>query len=172
MVFVSGARQSRPPNPPLEQTAAEGRAASASVRGPARLCGGDDAVTRPPRKPIPLKVRLEAALLALGLDPADVEWDHAPALGLRPVNAAGDDYDPPQHDPLYIVPRPTVRHARKTNGDPAVPLSGDKAKIAKTKRLEARHAEFRARLLAKDGHPPGPAKPSRWPKRKFPRRAK
>ena len=91
---------------------------------------------RPKRKAIPLGVRLEACLLLLGLDPADVEWHHSIPLGLRPVNDAGDDYDPPQLDPKYIVPMESAAHAVQTDGVPHQPLSGDKSRIAKAKRLE------------------------------------
>ena len=88
---------------------------------------------RPKRKPIPLKARLEACLLLLKIDPKDVQWDHDPPLGLRGIN--GTDYDPPQHDPRYIQPLSKAVHALKTDGD-HVPLSSDKSRIAKAKRLE------------------------------------
>ena len=92
---------------------------------------------RPKRKAIPVSVKIEACLLLLGFDdPKAVQWDHDPAIGLRPVNVAGDDYDPPQLDPRRIFPMLTPDHARKTDGDPAIPLSGDKSRIAKAVRLE------------------------------------
>ena len=47
---------------------------------------------------------------------------------------------PATNDPRFIVPRAKPEHARKTDGDPAAPLSGDKAKIAKVKRLEKKRA--------------------------------
>ena len=90
---------------------------------------------RPKRKPIPLKARLEACLLLLKIDPKDVQWDHDPPLGLRSINDAGTDYEPPQHDPQYIQPLSAAAHALKTDGD-HVPLSGDKSRISKAKRLE------------------------------------
>lgn len=145
---------------------------------------------RPNRKAIPLRVKLDAALIALGLDPKATEFDHDPALGLRPVNAAGDDFDPPQLDPRHIVPRAAAVHYAKTNGHrPGEKLvttaNSDKGRIAKAERLEAARifaigysgdapeggviAEARARGI--------PA-PKPWPKgrkmqgRPFPKKAK
>lgn len=96
---------------------------------------------RPKRKAIPLRVKLDAALIALGLDPKATEFDHDPALGLRPVNADGDDFDPPQLDPRHIVPRGCADHRTKTTGTPpgqkvVTVANGDQHKIAKAKRLE------------------------------------
>ena len=87
-------------------------------------------------------VKVEACLIIMRnrllLDCGPVEWDHCPALELRPLNAAGDDYDPPQHDPRYIQPLVKVDHDRKTNGPRHDHSQGDKGKIAKVKRLERR----------------------------------
>ena len=133
---------------------------------------------RPKRKAIPMRAQRDSALWALGLDPKTTQFDHDPALGLRPVNADGTDYDPPQLDPRFIVPRETGEHARKTDGD-HVPLSGDKSKIAKTKRLEEKHGAFRQRMLAR-GDPftedkllasiTGWCRKVTWPKRAWPKR--
>ena len=92
-------------------------------------------MTAPKRKKIPLKVKLEACLHMLGLDPDDVEWDHDPALGVRPINEDGTDYDPPQHDPRYITPRSRENHAEKTNGTKATTAGSDKNRIAKVNRI-------------------------------------
>jgi hypothetical protein len=100
------------------------------------------------RRAIPLGVKVRACLLALGLDPDAVEFDHDPALGLRPIDPVTGDTIPPQNDPRYIVPRAKAAHDVKTNGA-HVPLSGDKAKIAKLKRVEADEQAFRERVLAK-----------------------
>lgn len=135
-------------------------------------------VVRPKRKSIPWRVKLislliwrglshDAAVLiadhldpklrdktlpkllaAGGLDHKAVQWDHDPALGLRPVNAAGDDYDPPQLDPRHIVPRAKDDHYRKTHGHlpgegAATTADSDQGKIAKAERLE------KARITAK-----------------------
>ena len=106
---------------------------------------------RPKRKPIPMHVKLEACLIKLGFAPGEpIDWDHSPPLGLRPVSDDGTDYDPPQHDPRHIYPLERALHSDKTNGNPAVALSGDKSRIAKAKRLEEKHAAFRDRLLERE----------------------
>lgn len=127
---------------------------------------------RPKRKAIPVRIKLAATLIFSGMRPDVAEWfskgmlkdevrtgmlltllaslglpddaefDHDPALGLRPVNAAGDDFDPPQLDPRHIVPRSPAAHYAKTNGHrPGEKLvttaSSDKGRIAKAERLEA-----------------------------------
>lgn len=124
---------------------------------------------RPKRKAIPERVKLASTLIAAGMHPAaaadlaarlgpgargvvlstllgvldvaDAEYDHSPPLGLRPVNAAGDDYDPPQLDPRHITPRAKADHRTKTSGTPAgqkvvTVANGDIHRIAKAKRLE------------------------------------
>jgi hypothetical protein len=98
------------------------------------------------RPHMPMKVKLDACLLRLGLDPDDVEWDHDPALelraaflieqspwesSLRPIwvtldgvphsvlwDSEGVPYYtiPDANDPLYLVPRSKADHRRKTNG--------------------------------------------------------
>ena len=109
---------------------------------------------RPKRKPIPLKARLEACLLLLKIDPKDVQWDHDPPLGLRSINDAGTDYEPPQHDPQYIQPLSAAAHALKTDGD-HVPLSGDKSRISKAKRIRGKAGPARSQGVqaACDGLP-------------------
>lgn len=78
---------------------------------------------RPKRKAIPIRIKREVVARQSGLCAcgcgADVvsrlcfegeipdiargvNFDHRPPLGLRPVNAAGTDWEPPQHDPTYI----------------------------------------------------------------------
>lgn len=88
-----------------------------------------------------LRVKLDAALIALGLDPRATQFDHDPALGLRPLNEDGTDTVPPQLDPKYITPRSTVAHRTKTTGTPPGQkvvhvANGDLHKIGKVKRLE------------------------------------
>lgn len=123
------------------------------------------------RPSMPVGVKLRAALYALGLDPDDVDFDHAPPLAMRPVDPVTGDTIPPANDPRYIVPLARAGHRAKTFGS-SVPLSSDIAKIAKLKRVEKEEAAFRARLLAKDaGKPPPPKKGRTWPKRPFGRRA-
>ena len=108
-----------------------------------------------------------------------IEFDHDPCLATRPNEPWRGIL---ANDPRFIIPRAKPEHVCKTNGDPAVPLSGDKSKIAKTERLEKAEAEFRARLEATFREcfdPPPRPKPKRriparknpWPKgRKFQQR--
>lgn len=116
---------------------------------------------------MPLAVKLAAALHALGLDPSAVDFDHDPALGLRPRDPETGDTIPPANDWRHIVPRDRRAHHDKTFGT-HVPLSGDVSKIAKVKRLSAEQEAFRARLLTKGSD--APARPSSWPKRPFAKR--
>ena len=117
-----------------------------------------------PRRKVPLRTQLHAALDQLGLDPATAELDHAPALALRLINAALSDYDPPQLDPQYLRWRGKAEHKTKTFGVKATSAGSDVHLIAKGKRIDRAHEEFRRRILAKEpGRSARP--PSRWPKR-------
>lgn len=92
------------------------------------------------RKAIPLGVKVEACIRALGLDPAKVDWHHTPPLQLRPLNGAGTDYDPPQLDPRHIVPLARADHQRVTTdrrGESKLSVTGngDVSRIAKVKRI-------------------------------------
>lgn len=114
-----------------------------------------------------LRTKLNAALIALGLNPADVEFDHDPSLGMRSYDEATGKYTPDANDPKHIVPRSKAVHDIKTNGT-HVPLSGDKSVIAKVKRIVVDQEAFRARQA---GERPAPSKPKRtWPSRPFPKR--
>jgi hypothetical protein len=124
------------------------------------------------RPHMPLSVKLAAALHALGLEPTDTQYDHDPALAMRPIDPVSGDTIPPANDPRYIVPRTRADHRAKTFGS-HVPLSGDVSKIRKLQRIERKQAKLREKLLAKDGGAlaPRPAKPKRtWPKRGFPKK--
>lgn len=116
---------------------------------------------------MPLAVKLASALYALGIDPDDVDFDHDPALAMRPIDPETGDTIPPANSPRHIVPRPRAAHKAKTFGS-HVPLSGDVQKIKKLRRVEKDEAAFRARLLAKEsGDTPAPKRGRAWPKRKF-----
>ncbi len=45
-----------------------------------------------------------------------IEYDHRPSLILRPVNAEGTDYIPPQNDPEFIDPLHAKCHLERTVG--------------------------------------------------------
>jgi hypothetical protein len=97
------------------------------------------------RQHMSLQVKLDAALIALGLDPASVEWHHSPPLQLRPYEDRDGVryYEPAENDPRHIVPVGRPEHRERT-------AKIDIPAIAKTKRLEEAHREFRERLLQKD----------------------
>jgi hypothetical protein len=78
---------------------------------------------RPKRKTIPLGVKRMVLTRQGGYCPEcgevlrnDTEYDHRPAIILRQVNAAGDDYDPPQNDPDHIEALHKSCHLRRTVG--------------------------------------------------------
>ncbi len=131
-------------------------------------------INRPKRKAIPLSVKVEICLRLLGIDPADVQWDHAPALELRPVNDDGTDFDPPQHSAAHIQPLSRAAHAAKTNGPAHDKSQSDKGRIAHTKRLERSRFDIEVQVatlgadsLLSDWHPSiyAASKPKRaWPK--------
>lgn len=122
------------------------------------------------RKYIPLATQLHAALIQLGLEPHECQLDHDPALELRVWDEAANDTVPPANDPHFLIWRPTAEHRRKTSGrhgESKLSIrDGDVQKIAKTRRLEKKQAEYRARLLAKETGKPTPKK-SGWPSRPF-----
>lgn len=120
--------------------------------------------TPPPvgfRKPIPIRVKLRAALRAAGLNPdLPIEWDHEPAVQLRVYDTAIGDTIPGCNDDRYIVPRQKDEHRIKTT-------KRDIPEIAKTKRLSATQEAARARMLLKDEGVVMVKPTSRWPKRRF-----
>jgi hypothetical protein len=65
---------------------------------------------------------------------AGIHFDHQPALRLRDVNAAGTDYDPPQHSARHIDARCAQSHRVKTSGAGASIAGSDLGKIVKERR--------------------------------------
>lgn len=135
-------------------------------------------MTPEPRRKVPAKAALHAALYQLGFEPHEVELDHDPALALRPVDPVTGEHIPHQHDPKALIWRPKADHARKTTGrrgESRLSISGDGdvSRAAKARRLAQSHEEFRARLTAPKGETPasGPRKPGKraWPKKSFPK---
>ena len=82
------------------------------------------------RKAIPLKTKLAVALRMLGLKADGIQWDHDPALELRPYDEAAGDTIPPANDPAYIQILTIEEHKEKTARDAKL--------IAKVHRLEGR----------------------------------
>ena len=102
-------------------------------------------MTRTPRKAIPIGVKLQSALLALGYTEDEVfcggiEWDHCPALALRFVDPETGELEPAPNDPRYIRPMRKADHAVKTTGRRGTSKlsasgDGDTSRAAKIKRL-------------------------------------
>jgi hypothetical protein len=124
------------------------------------------------RKDIPLRVKLAVALRMLGFAKGQrVDFDHDPALGLRPWDEGKQDFIPPQLDPDFIVVRTKPDHDKKTNGSGGTSYGSDKHAIAKIDRVSEAEDAFRRRLLAKaDPDIDAPARPrSRFLSRGFSR---
>ena len=105
------------------------------------------------RKPIPDRIKLAVALRRFGLSVADVNFDHNPALGLRPYNHATGDTIPPANDPNFIDMLLTeTEHKPKTfgpGGEKRITTAGsDIHRIRKVDRLSAQQQEFRRRITA------------------------
>jgi hypothetical protein len=136
----------------------------------------------PKRRNVPLKIKLEAALLQLGLDPKACHLDHDPALSLRPLNETGTDFNPPQHDPRYLRWLSTIDHSLKTSGrkgESKLSVSGgDQAKAAKVKRIVRKFGMSPSTILPDKSESTRSTIPStwakktkkEWPKRKWPSR--
>lgn len=121
------------------------------------------------RPHMPLSVKLRAAILQLGLDPARVDFDHNPALGLREFNEETKTYTPDANDPKFItVLERGEEHRIKTSGTPATSAGSDIHRIAKVKRLAKARAAHEAALRGRaDGERPhARSKPGKrpWPK--------
>jgi len=102
------------------------------------------------RPNMPLSVKLQAAILQLGLDPAKVDFDHNPALGLREFNEETKTYTPDANDPKFItVLERGEEHRIKTSGTPATSAGSDIHRIAKAKRLAKAQAALEAALQGK-----------------------
>jgi hypothetical protein len=107
---------------------------------------------RPKRKAIPLWIKIQVLIRQnfycaecwSNLPADDTEFDHRPAIILRPVNAAGYDYDPPQNDPDHIEALHKLCHLKRTVGRvvgaaKTVTTKGSDAHLAaKFRRLEGK----------------------------------
>ena len=128
------------------------------------------------RKHIPVGVKLHACLLMLGFTDEQIpllEWDHTLALGLREIDAETGEMTPHPNDPRFIRPMLPDAHAVKTRGAGATTAGSDVGKMKKLRKLVAKQAAFRERVLAKGGQAsaPKPKKPRRpWPSRPIPNR--
>lgn len=127
------------------------------------------------RKAIPDRVKLIAALRRFGLVIEQVQFDHAPALALRPINPVTGDTIPPANDPEHIQMLLIVEHKAKTfgpGGEKRITTAGsDIGNIAKTRRVTKDQEDFQRRMLAKEAGEK-PERKSKWPKRSFPKKQK
>lgn len=135
-------------------------------------------IDRPKRKAIPDRVKLIAALRRFGLVIGQVQFDHQPALELRPINPHTGDTIPAANDPDHIQMLLIAEHKTKTfgpGGEKRITTAGsDIGNIAKTRRLTKDQEEFQRRMTAKaqgeEGDQPKPK--TKWPKRSFPKKRK
>lgn len=120
---------------------------------------------------MPLSVKLEAAILQLGLNPSDVEYHHSPPLGLREYDETTGLYTPDENDAKHIVIMSGQAHKLQTSGRVGLKgsvVDGDTHKIAKAKRGAKKEEEFRRRLLAKEpGAPVKKKSKYKWGKQKL-----
>lgn len=116
---------------------------------------------RTKRPHMPVTVQRDAALLALGLDPTNIDWHHDPALGLRPYDPETGKWTPDANDPRHITPLAREAHDAR--------YSDDRKAIDKTRRNGEAEEAFRKKLLAKQGleDKPQDVKRWQWPKRPF-----
>lgn len=133
--------------------------------------GPREPAPKPPkgfRKAIPLSVKLDVALAALGLTTKDVDFDHDPALHLRVWDPVEQDTIPSANDPAHIRIKLKADHRAKTSGSPtrAHNRGADVTEIRRTDRLSEAQRAFRNAVLAKGEEAPRP--PSRWGRRKRP----
>ena len=97
------------------------------------------------RPHMPVSVQRDAALIALGLEPGNVDWHHEPALALRPYRDEGGKrlYTPDANDPRHIIPMARDGHHAR--------YGHDRRAIDKTRRNGEAEELFRRKLLAKAG---------------------
>lgn len=129
------------------------------------------------RKAIPDRVKLIAALRALGLTIEEVNFDHDPPLALREYDEAARDTVPPANSPEHITMLLVSQHKTKTfgpGGEKRITTAGsDIGNIKKVRHLTKAQEEHRRRMLAKTEREdePQPAKrKAKWPTRKFGRK--
>ena len=94
---------------------------------------------------MPVSVQRDAALIALGLEPGNVEFHHQPILETRPYVDDEDGrrhYSPAANDPRHIIPMAREAHRARTPADIST--------VAKVKRIDKKEARHRAIMAAKD----------------------
>ena len=132
---------------------------------------------RPKRKAIPKKIKIQVWRQQQAICPEckefiiitpsgdNIQYDHRPAIIMRPVNAAGTDYEPPQNDPNHIEALHKACHLRRTVGrvvgaSRTVTTKGSDIWLkSKFNRLEGRLKPRKKASIPQRKNP--------WPKRKF-----
>ena len=126
------------------------------------------------RRKIPDRVKLHAALRAMGLTIEKVQFDHHPPLAMRPVDPDTGDTVPPANDPEYVFMLTLGEHRTKTfgpGGEKRITTAGsDIGNIAKTRRLAQQQEEFRRRVLRGGEVRPPPTRKRKISSRPFPKR--
>jgi len=118
---------------------------------------------------MPLAVKLEAAILQLGLNPRAVEYHHDPELEVRPFDPITNQYSPAANDAKYIRVVSVAEHANITNKDNGTGRSS-KTLVAHVRRSVSEHQRHTIAMAAKVLGTPAPQddKPRRkWATRKF-----
>ena len=113
-----------------------------------------------------LSVKLEAAILQLGLDPNDVEYDHDPALALRRYDEKTGKWTPDANDPRYITLRSGENHNTKTNGTKTTSYGSDSHAIAKAKRIRGETKTRPKKKIKSRGFQPPPPDYDPWSRRR------
>lgn len=119
---------------------------------------------RPPkyRPPIPMPVKGQVLIRQEGKCGCgcghklqhwkDTQFDHDPALALRPWSDKEEDTIPAANDPEHIVALRKDCHARKTNGAGTATTKGsDVHEFHRGRRLSRAHAKHQEKMLKKSG---------------------
>jgi len=93
-----------------------------------------------------------------------VQLQHDPALALRPINDAGTDWIPPQHDPDHIYAELTTCHRRETyqGKSGAAVIGSDRYEIDKMRRHE-KPPKPKRKWSNRNSFPPKGSRPFRTP---------
>lgn len=125
-------------------------------------------MTRPKRKTIPLSVKRQvlarqnghcAECRTIFTTDDKPQYDHRPAIILRPVNVDGTDYHPPQNDPAFIEALHKPCHLRRTVGripgaERTITTKGSDAHLAaKFRKLEGKNKPRKRQTIATRGFP-------------------
>jgi hypothetical protein len=123
---------------------------------------------RPKRRNIPKWVKAEviarqahrcAVCNVRFADGDKIEFDHRPAIIMRPINVEGTDYQPPQNDPEFIEPLHAACHLLRTVGrapgaERTITTKGSDAHLAaKFRKLEGKNKPRKRQTIQSRGFP-------------------